>query len=116
MILWLSLAFASTVVLSGCSSPEQVEVGADTVIIDVRTPAEFASGHLDGAINIDLESGDFAAEVSELATTGEYIVYCRSGNRSAQAAELMAGQGFKNVTDLGSAEDASAATGQEIVQ
>ena len=48
--------------LAGCAGAEPVELSEDTVIIDVRTPAEFANGHLDGAVNIDVQSADFAAK------------------------------------------------------
>ena len=50
-------------------------------IVDVRTPAEFASGHIDGAVNIDIEGADFASQISALPKDGAYAVYCRSGNR-----------------------------------
>lgn len=100
----------------GCAAPEpSIEVGASTVIIDVRTPDEFGSGHLEGAENVDLQSGDFEAEISEYALDGEYIVYCRSGNRSAQAAAVMDSLGFEDVTDAGGVNEASQATGLGIV-
>lgn len=100
----------------GCAAPEpSIEVGDSTVIIDVRTPDEFGSGHLEGAENVDLQSGDFEAEISEYALDGEYIVYCRSGNRSAQAAAVMDSLGFEDVTDAGGVNEASQATGLGIV-
>lgn len=92
-----------------------VAVTSDTVIVDVRTPEEYAAGHLDGAVNINLQSGEFEQEISELPADGTYIVYCRSGNRSAQAAAIMDTLGFTDVTDLGAVENASSATGIPIV-
>lgn len=92
-----------------------VAVTSDTVIVDVRTPEEYAAGHLDGAVNINLQSGAFEQEISELPADGTYIVYCRSGNRSAQAAAIMDTLGFTDVTDLGAVENASSATGIPIV-
>lgn len=68
------------------------------VILDVRTPAEFAEGHLPGAVNIDVESGTFAEDVAALDKDATYAIYCRSGNRSQVAMSEMADQGF---TDLG---------------
>lgn len=102
--------------LAGCApASEPVAVSADTVIIDVRTPEEFAGGHLDGAVNINLQSGVFEQEIAELPLDGEYLVYCRSGNRSAQAISIMQGLGFTDLTNLGSVEAASSATGIQIV-
>ncbi len=83
---------------------------ADVIIIDVRTPEEFAQGHLEGAINLDVESGEFEAGLADLDPAAEYSVYCRSGRRSAIAADVMAQNGFTEVTDLGSLESAAAAT------
>ena len=97
--------------------PQAAElVSAGAVIIDVRTPEEFAAGHLDGAMLIDIKNPSFDAEIARLDTTASYIVYCRSGNRSAQAVDRMREIGIENITDLGSLENASAQTGVAIVQ
>ncbi|MEO7588248.1 MAG: rhodanese-like domain-containing protein [Arachnia sp.] len=103
--------------LSGCTdgNSDGITVSDSTVIIDVRTAEEFATGHLDGARLLDLTSGEFAATLPELAPDVEYLVYCRSGNRSAQAVTLMEDAGFSDVTNLGSVEQASSATGIPIV-
>ena len=82
----IALAFIAVFALSACSPSEPITVGADTVIIDVRTPAEYSEGHLEGAINIDVEAANFGTLLSQLPTDGDYIVYCRSGNRSARMA------------------------------
>lgn len=112
----IALAFAAAFALVACSSSEPITVGADTVVIDVRTPAEYAEGHLEGALNIDVQSPDFGNLISQLPTDGDYIIYCRSGNRSAQAIEIMKGYGFTNLTDAKGLNDASASTGLPIVQ
>jgi rhodanese-related sulfurtransferase len=83
---------------------------ADAIIIDVRTPEEFAQGHLDGAINLDVESGAFETGLADLDPNAAYAVYCRSGRRSAMAADVMAENGFIDVADLGSIEAAATAT------
>ena len=57
----------------------------DVVILDVRTPAEFASGRIANSINIDAESGNFEAEIQALDKSKTYAVYCRSGRRSGVA-------------------------------
>ncbi len=101
--------------LAGCASTEPVEVGANTVIIDVRTPEEYATGHLEGAVNIDWE-GEFTSVIGQLPTDGDYLLYCRSGNRAGQAKAFMDAAGFSNVTNLGSVQEASNATGISIVK
>ena len=99
------------------NDPQAAElVSAGAVIIDVRTPEEFAAGHLDGAVLIDIKHPSFDAEITKLDATASYIVYCRSGNRSAQAVDRMRAIGIENITDLGSLENASAQTGVAIVQ
>lgn len=114
-LLALALAVSATVGLAACSTPEQLELAPDTVIIDVRTPAEYGEGHLEGAVNIDVSAPDFADRIADLPADGEYLVYCRSGNRSAAAAGIMAEQGFDEVIDAGAVGDASSATGLAIV-
>ena len=84
-------------------------------IIDVRTPEEFADGHLESAVNLNVEDGTLEAALAGLDPAADYIVYCRSGRRSAIAARLMADRGFANVSDLGSLEDAAAALGAPVV-
>lgn len=100
--------------LSACSSETSVSVSPETVVLDVRTPEEFASGHLAGAELLDFSGGEFATALPSLDPEAEYVVYCRSGNRSGQAVALMEQAGFAYVTNLGSLAQASAATGIEI--
>lgn len=73
---------------------------AGVVTVDVRTPGEFMTGHIQGAQNIDFESGNFENEISTLDKNGTYAVYCRSGNRSGQAVAIMHDAGFHNVYNL----------------
>ncbi|GAA4399374.1 hypothetical protein GCM10023168_06570 [Fodinibacter luteus] len=86
-----------------------------TTVLDVRTPAEFAEGHLPGAVNIDVSSPDFAAQVATLDPAAPYAVYCRSGNRSAAALATMAGQGFTGAYHLGGGIGAWQSAGGEVV-
>jgi phage shock protein E len=60
------------------------------MLIDVRTPAEFAEGHLDGAVNIPVELPTFTAQVDLLDPDMDYLVYCRTGRRADVAIEYMA--------------------------
>lgn len=108
---------ALAALLSSCSgsTAEAVEVTDKTIILDVRTPGEYAEGHLDGAKLVDFNGGQFQALLPDLDPNAEYLVYCRSGNRSGQAVAMMKERGFSNVTDLGSLGDAADATGLAIV-
>ena len=114
----VSISLGIAIGLTACStSPAEptVTVGANTLVVDVRTPSEFASGHLEGAVNINWE-GDFAAGIASLPLDGNYLLYCRSGNRAGQAKSAMGQLGFTDVANLGSVQDASAATGLPIVK
>jgi rhodanese-related sulfurtransferase len=133
IVLALGLLATFPLVASGCGSDDDsaaaaevatttapagdgaaTDAAADVIIIDVRTPEEFAQGHLDGAVNLDVEGGEFEAGLADLDPAAAYSVYCRSGRRSAIAADVMAQNGFTEVTDLGSLESAAAATGLPV--
>jgi phage shock protein E len=83
-------------------------LGSRTVV-DVRTPAEYAAGHIAGARNIDVEASDFASQIAKLDKKAPYLVYCRSGRRSAIAASQMASAGFTDIVDGGAMADLVAA-------
>ncbi|MBQ5843563.1 MAG: rhodanese-like domain-containing protein [Alistipes sp.] len=68
-------------------------------LIDSRTPEEFNSGHIPGAININIDDENFRAKVNELDKSRPIAVYCRGGRRSKEAADIMAGCGY-DVTEL----------------
>lgn len=73
---------------------------ADLVILDVRTPEEYAEGHIDGAVMIDFYRDDFAEQLAGLDPSVPYLLYCRSGNRSGQTALAMRDLGFTDVADV----------------
>ena len=73
---------------------------ADLVVLDIRTPEEFAGGHLSGAINIDYYADDFEAQLGELDLEVPYVMYCNSGNRSGNALPVMDSLGFSEVYEL----------------
>ena len=103
---------ASALFLTGCGEAAATNLGAvdfqkktqeaGVVILDVRTPAEFAAGHLEGAININAEDATFAADIEKLDKNAEYAVYCQSGRRSGNAVSAMKDAGFTKLTNLSS--------------
>lgn len=103
-------ALSAALLLAACGSSSakkvspkefsEVVMQSGVIVLDVRTPAEFAEGHLANAININFESGNFEEEISKLDKSKTYAVYCRSGNRSGQATAKMSKAGFTNIYDL----------------
>lgn len=104
---------AGVIVLTGCSSStanletvsaaEAATVIADTpgaVVLDIRTPEEFADGFIAGAVNIDFYEPNFAQQIDLLPKDTPYVVYCRSGNRSSLAMGTFADLGFTDVTEI----------------
>lgn len=115
----LAIAGSVTLGLSGCAPAAEsppISVAAGTVVIDVRTPAEYASGHLAGAINIDVQSASFDSVASQLPANGTYVLYCHSGSRAAAAIGHLTALGFTHLTNAGGLDAASSATGLGIVQ
>lgn len=118
----LLVMILSAVVLMGCTSCEpptntykQVtaeeamsmmdSLSSPYIILDVRTPAEFAQGHIPNAINIPNETIG-TEEIPQLPNKKQVIfVYCRSGNRSKQAAEKLVQLGYTNVVEFGGIND-----------
>ena len=122
MVLVLSVLLIAGVILTvGCASeeakiPTQVieditaqeaftlmqnnQYNPDFVTIDVRTPEEFAEGHVEKAINIDYYSETFRDELNNLDKNKTYLVYCRSGNRSGNALNIMAELNFRKVYNM----------------
>ena len=102
---------ASVLLLAGCSSSSSAidlsisefsnkVTEAGIITLDVRTPGEFNEGHIDGALLIDFQSGNFENEIASLDKSKTYAVYCRSGNRSGEAVKVMSDAGFTNLYNL----------------
>lgn len=70
------------------------------ILVDVRTPDEFNAGHIKNAIDIDFENPNFVKEIQTLDPSKTYFIYCRSGNRSAQADAIMKQHSFASVYEL----------------
>jgi rhodanese-related sulfurtransferase len=103
---------SSLLLLVGCSTSTAGATNMDVlefskkitesgvVILDVRTPGEFAEGYIEGARMIDFQGGSFEIEIATLDKDVTYAVYCRSGNRSGQAVKIMQDAGFRNLYNL----------------
>ncbi len=94
--------------VSADKAVEMINAG-DRTIIDVRTPEEFAAGHVAGALNYDVNGAAFSDQIAELDPEEPVLVYCRSGNRSAQAASQMEDIGIGDIADAGGLADLAAA-------
>ena len=70
------------------------------VIVDVRTPAEFREGHLPGAVNMDYFGGPFETQIQSLPKTAPVLLYCRTGNRSGSAYDVMTKAGIGNILHM----------------
>lgn len=115
----LSLIAASFLILSACSdsdsgpavpfleliqperAAEVLDAGSDDlVLLDIRTPDEFNQARLSDAVNIDYYAADFRENLSALDLEATYVVYCRTGNRSASAVQIMQELGFQRVYEI----------------
>jgi len=76
------------------------KVNKDILLIDVRTPEEYASGHLENSVNIDYKADNFKELIGELDPDQEVYVYCKVGGRSGRSAKMLNSMGFKKVYDL----------------
>jgi rhodanese-related sulfurtransferase len=79
---------------------KKLQEGNQVIVLDVRTAGEVAGGKIKGARNIDLMSGNFEKQLQGLDKSKTYLLYCRSGSRSAQAASRMASYGFTSLYNL----------------
>lgn len=77
-----------------------VNGSTNLVILDVRTREEYLAGNIPNSINVDVLSQDFKSKIDMLDKNKEYLVYCRSGNRSAIASSIMSTNGFLNIYNL----------------
>ena len=84
----------------GIDEYAQLRGQTNTVILDVRSAAEFEKGHIPGAINIDINSTRFGDKVATLDKGKTYLVNCAVGMRSARACQKLAAIGFTNLVDL----------------
>jgi rhodanese-related sulfurtransferase len=87
-----------------------------SILVDVRTVSEYASGHVEGAMNIDVNGPDFLGKVGTLPKEGQILLYCRSGNRSSLALDKMKKAGFGQVSHLSGGVGAWTAAGKSLIR
>ena len=124
MRLFAAAASATLVGCSGGAASDTLDAAGfaalvekdGTVVLDVRTPDEYAGGHLAGALNLDVNAADFAARVAQLDKTATYAVYCRSGSRSATALGIMKKAGITEAYHLGGGIGAWTSAGRPVVR
>ncbi|MBT8044614.1 MAG: rhodanese-like domain-containing protein [Verrucomicrobiae bacterium] len=83
--------------ISATKAARLKEKHPDIVVLDVRTPGEFAEGHVKGAVNVDFKSADFEKNIAKLDGSQTYVIHCRSGNRSGKALPVLKKSGFGKV-------------------
>lgn len=103
--------------VSASDAAELIEIDPEgLIVLDVRTPEEFAEGHLDDATLINYYAAEFTAEINELDRDAPYVLYCRSGNRSRSAMNIMENLGFTNVAEIKGGIGSWMDDGQAVVQ
>lgn len=98
------------------ASPEEcrraIEEGCQ--ILDVRAPSEYREGHLENAVNIDVNAPDFRERIAALDRSQPYVVYCKKGLRGAKAMGILKQAGFTRVYNLSGGYDAWCARGMPV--
>ena len=89
-------------------------IANDYYLIDVRTPEEFKSGYLEDAINIEWQN--IKNLNKEIKKDDKIYLYCRSGNRSGKATDILINLGYKNVKNIGGIEEASESLNLRIIK
>lgn len=115
MIHFKQLLLVSALLLSACATTASEGVAVknidtqvaqstlkteDVILLDVRTPEEYAQGHIPGAKLMDFHGENFAEELKALDPKANYVVYCASGNRSQKATRMMQEENFQNVSNV----------------
>jgi rhodanese-related sulfurtransferase len=140
LLIFVALAAVIFSVLAGCSSTSTItqtsppvtrqEISVNDahtlieanqsdltfVILDVRTPGEYADGHIENSVLVDFQAPAFRDEVARLDKGKTYLVYCRTGNRSAGASDVMVGLGFTDVYNMTGGITAWQAAGFPVVK
>jgi rhodanese-related sulfurtransferase len=124
--LFILILFAVVVSFANCQGQDGVQKlsvadyekklneTSNEIIVDVRTPEEYQSGHLVNATLINYYDSDFKEQISKLDKSKPVYVYCKAGVRSAKAANILRESGFKEVYDLQGGFDAWSGAGKPV--
>lgn len=99
------MGFFSNLFGGGATANLQSVIDEGAFLVDVRTPGEFAGGHVKGSVNIPLNR--VPMELAKFKNKKNIIVFCRSGNRSSQAKSILEQNGFTNVVNGGTWDNVS---------
>jgi rhodanese-related sulfurtransferase len=108
-------ASAQSAVINTDAFEKMLKTDKTVQLVDVRTPGEFSSGHIEGAVNYDFYATDFAQKMGKLDKKKPVMVYCAVGGRSGAAAEQLKKSGFTKVYDLDGGMDAWKGAGKKVV-
>ena len=100
LVITASACVSTTFISVTPEKAQEIANGQQVVYLDVRTASEYASGHIDGAINLDYHSHNFENDLASLDKNVVYIVYCQSGGRSKETLSKMAEMQFKEAYDI----------------
>ncbi|MFN7120212.1 MAG: rhodanese-like domain-containing protein [Saprospiraceae bacterium] len=89
-----------TQILSVAEFKSKLQKDATVQLVDVRTPEEFAAGHIEGALNINYLGSDFEQQIQKLDKKRPVLLYCKSGIRSSKAAAILQKSGFSSLYNL----------------
>jgi rhodanese-related sulfurtransferase len=94
---------------------KKIQASQGKIILDVRTPREFSSGHLPDAVCVDYYRHDFKAQLAKLDKSKPVFVYCATGGRSGSTVKTLSQLGFKEIYDLQGGISAWARAGKPVV-
>ena len=102
--------------VDAAAAAKLIEAPQPPVVLDIRTPEEFAAGHIEGAVNVDFKGADFKAELGKLDRDQPYLLHCRSGSRSTSSKPVFTELGFKSIYHLDGGINAWEAAGLPTVK
>ena len=116
LLAWIPLSMGFAQSPTGSLDAKAFKQDLDkALLIDVRTPEEFAQGHIEGAANINWLGGTLISDVSGIDKTKPVLLYCGSGERSGEAMAALKQAGFTDIHDLKGGFEAWKADGQPVI-
>ncbi len=126
LIYRFSIAIVSLMLITSCSANAQnalaptafeIKIATPNVqLVDVRTPQEFANGHLENAKNVSFNDPEFKQKIALLDKSKPIAVYCAIGGRSGRASKILVELGFKDISDLAGGITAWSAAQKKVVK